>query len=400
MMNKSLRGLAAIAVLTLSAAAPVASADSPRDPVITEARANEAQTILQVVGTSLSGGTPLLTIGTQATPLVVTLATPTRIEAMLPPGILPGTYLLTLTFGKEMEKNSDAAGPRGDAFWVTLGAQGPTGPQGVAGPAGATGQQGLAGPVGATGPQGPAGPIGATGPQGPAGLAGATGSQGPAGSPGAPGKDGPMGPAGEPGKEGPIGPQGLPGMEGKEGPIGPQGVPGNDGKDGKDGSTGPAGPQGPPGPGGGGTSIPSLDSLAGASCNVGTVCQGVTAIQFDEATFGIALRCVPPVQRVLTVALAPGFFTSTTFLVYTSPATIDGAQLYQPNTYPPTAGITQVSGAFCPGASVHLTITGGTIANLATGDCQGSFLPGTTSKGGLFECDLTMDANKMVTISR
>ena len=148
-MTKTLRGLAAIAAVAHLAVAPAALADSARDPVITEARANEANTMLQVIGTSLSGGTPLLTLGTQAAPLVVTLATPTRIEALLPPGIAPGTYLLTLTTGKQRQtKGSDAEGPRGDVFWVTLGAQGSAGPQGPAGPAGATGQQGLAGPPG------------------------------------------------------------------------------------------------------------------------------------------------------------------------------------------------------------------------------------------------------------
>ena len=318
-MNRTLSGLAAIALVALSGAAPSAGADSARDPVITEARANDANTILQVVGTDLSGGAPRLTLGTQAAPLVVTLATSTRIEALLPPGVPPGTYLLTLTIGKYRDrKSSDSEGPRGDEFWVTLGAQGPSGPQGIAGPAGATGQQGLAGPPG---------------------------------------------------------------------PAGPQGVAG---------ATGPAGPQGPPGPGGG-TSVPSLDSLAGVSCNVGTLCQGVTVVRFDEATFGIALQCVPPVQRVLTVNIAPGHGGN--YTVDTSPAAIHAAPLYYVNSIPVTPGITQVSGAFCPGASVHLTIVGGTIHSRATGDCQGAFSSsGVAGKGFQFECDLTMDANKTVTI--
>ena len=388
-MNKRLRGLAAIAAVALSAAAPLATADSTRDPVITEARANDANTILQVIGIGLSVGAPVLTLGTQATPLVVTLATPTRIEALLPPGIVPGTYLLTLTTGKKKEgKGSDAEGPRGDVFWVTLGAQGPTGPQGPAGPAGATGQQGLAGPIGATGPQGPAGPVGTSGPQGPAGPAGATGSQGPSGLPGASGKDGPMGPAGDPGKEGPIGPQGVPGRDGKEGLVGPQGVPG------KDGPMGPAGPQGLPGPGGG--SIPSLDSLAGVSCNIGTLCQGVTAVQFDEATFGIALRCVPTLQRVLTVTMDP--LLSGSFTVDTSPAVFNAVQLHRSDTLPVTPSVLQASGTFCQGTGVHLTIAGGTIHTTATGDCQGTFSPGTSGKAARFECDLTMDADKTVNI--
>lgn len=367
-MNRTLSGLAAIALVALSGAAPSAGADSARDPVITEARANDANTILQVVGTDLSGGAPRLTLGTQAAPLVVTLATSTRIEALLPPGVPPGTYLLTLTIGKYRDrKSSDSEGPRGDEFWVTLGAQGPSGPQGIAGPAGATGQQGLAGPPGPAGPQGVAGATGPAGLQGPPGTAGAMGLQGPAGSPGAAGK------------EGSIGPQGMPGKDGMDGPIGP------------------AGPQGPPGPGGGGTSVPSLESLAGVSCNVGTLCQGVTVVRFDEATFGIALRCVPPVQRVLTVNIAPGHGGN--YTVDTSPAAINAAPLYYVNSIPVTPGITQVSGAFCPGASVHLTIVGGTIHSRATGDCQGAFSSsGVAGKGFQFECDLAMDANKTVTI--
>ena len=394
-MNRTLSGLAAIALVALSGAAPSAGADSARDPVITEARANDANTILQVFGTDLSGGAPRLTLGTQAAPLVVTLATSTRIEALLPPGVPPGTYLLTLTIGKYRDrKSSDSEGPRGDEFWVTLGAQGPSGPQGIAGPAGATGQQGLAGPPGPAGPQGVAGATGPAGLQGPPGTAGAMGLQGPAGLPGAAGKEGPMGPEGGPGKDGPIGPQGVPGRDGKEGPIGPQGMPG---KDGMDGPIGPAGPQGPPGPGGGGTSVPSLESLAGVSCNVGTLCQGVTVVRFDEATFGIALRCVPPVQRVLTVNMAPGHGGN--YTVDTSPAAINAAPLYYVNSIPVTPGITQVSGAFCPGASVHLTIVGGTIHSRATGDCQGAFSSsGVAGKGFQFECDLAMDANKTVTI--
>jgi len=96
-------------------------------------------------------------LGIGAAPLAIILLTPTRIEAALPAGIAPGTYLLTLTVGKQKDKAGGSEDRLSDEFWVTLGAQGPTGPQGPAGPAGATGQQGLAGPVGATGPQGPPG---------------------------------------------------------------------------------------------------------------------------------------------------------------------------------------------------------------------------------------------------
>jgi hypothetical protein len=71
-------------------------------------------------------------------------------------------------------------GPKTSSGWgsgTILTGQGPTGPQGPAGPMGATGPQGPAGAVGATGPQGPTGATGltgATGPQGPAGTNGNT----------------------------------------------------------------------------------------------------------------------------------------------------------------------------------------------------------------------------------
>ena len=234
-MMKTVRGLAAFAAFALAAAAPMAIAESSRDPVITEARANGANTILQVIGTSFSGGTPRLALGAQATPLIVTFFNATRIEALLPPGIEPGTYLLTLSVGKSKEKSGDSDDKRGDEFWVTLGAQGPAGPQGPAG---------LAGPAGATGQQGLAGPVGATGLQGSAGAAGKDGVIGPAG---APGKDGAIGPQGFPGKDGK---EGAPGPAGPQGPIGLQGATGAPGLAGPPGPVGATGPQGPAGAGG------------------------------------------------------------------------------------------------------------------------------------------------------
>jgi hypothetical protein len=182
-MNKSLRTLAAIAALAVVVAAPPARADSSRDVVITEVRANEATTALQVIGANFSGGTPKLTLGMLAAPLTITLATPTQIEALLPAGIAPGTYLLTLTVSKgRKEKSNDSDDNRGDEFWVTLGAAGTPGKDGAAGKDGLAGPMGPIGPQGAsgaTGPQGPAGPTGATGSQG---LTGPAGAQGPAGT--------------------------------------------------------------------------------------------------------------------------------------------------------------------------------------------------------------------------
>ena len=170
------RTIGALAAAAFMAFAPVANADSGRDPVISEARANEAQTHLLVTGSALPTRGPRLTLGVGTAPLVVTLATSTRIEALLPVGIVPGTYLLSLTGSQA--SGSDSEGPRGDEFWVTIGAQGPAGPQG---PTGATGAQGLPGPSGPIGPMGPSGPAGANGPAGPTGATGPAGPVGAAG---------------------------------------------------------------------------------------------------------------------------------------------------------------------------------------------------------------------------
>ncbi|WP_239576981.1 collagen-like protein [Archangium primigenium] len=103
----------------------------------------------------------------------------------LPPAFLqPGSYLLTLSTGPNLDQN--------DAFDVTIGTTGPkgdTGAQGPQGPKGDTGPQGFKGDTGAQGPQGLQGPKGDTGAQGPQGvqgiqgLKGDTGAQGPAGTP-------------------------------------------------------------------------------------------------------------------------------------------------------------------------------------------------------------------------
>ena len=68
---------------------------------------------------------------------------------------------------------------------ISVGPQGPTGPQGDTGPTGTQGDTGPTGPQGDTGPTGPQGDTGPTGPQGdtgPTGPQGDTGPTGPAGS--------------------------------------------------------------------------------------------------------------------------------------------------------------------------------------------------------------------------
>jgi hypothetical protein len=170
-LKKALQLMAAIVAL----AAGYATAGG-RDPVIAEVRSDDARASLSVIGTDLPTTLPRLRLGTLAAPLVVTLATPTRIDALLPAGIAPGSYLLTLTSGK---KDSNGDGNHGDEFWVTLGAQGVAGPQGVAGAAGARGEPG---PAGATGALGGIGPMGPAGPSGPAGATGPVGPAGPSGN--------------------------------------------------------------------------------------------------------------------------------------------------------------------------------------------------------------------------
>ncbi|MBK9990997.1 MAG: hypothetical protein IPP19_09750 [Verrucomicrobia bacterium] len=96
------------------------------------------------------------------------------------PTVSAGTYVLKVT----------TAGTKISCA-LTLGSQGPVGPQG---PRGTTGPQG---PIGLTGPQGPKGDNGAIGPQGKAGA------QGSSGAPGATGPAGPQGAQGPAGGQGP-----------------------------------------------------------------------------------------------------------------------------------------------------------------------------------------------------
>lgn len=75
----------------------------------------------------------------------------------------------------------------------SIGATGPQGSQGVAGPTGSTGPQGIQGVIGATGdtgPQGPTGSAGATGATGAQGIQGVTGATGSTGATGAQGTSG------------------------------------------------------------------------------------------------------------------------------------------------------------------------------------------------------------------
>ena len=153
-LRPATRTLAAAIALALSTAAIAA------DPVILEARADAAGVSITITGTDLDDGTPRLTLGGIVTPLVVTSASETRIVALLPPGLTPGSYLLSLSLSRGRGGGGGGGGGRGDEFWLTLGTAGPAGPVGATGATGSAGPMGPAGPVGAAGPAGPRGPGG------------------------------------------------------------------------------------------------------------------------------------------------------------------------------------------------------------------------------------------------
>jgi hypothetical protein len=104
--------------------------------------ANDSQAIVTLAGSALP----------------VDGVTSTQIQARLPPGLLPGSYLLAVSRGAGAVQNA--------AFALTIGAVGPAGPQGVKG---SDGSQGIAGE---TGERGQKGDTGGQGPPGPSGLAG------------------------------------------------------------------------------------------------------------------------------------------------------------------------------------------------------------------------------------
>src|SRR6266702_4129923 len=185
-----------------------ARADQP-PLIVTSATVDPALARVTINGANFVGGknTPTqVFLGATLTPLTVLAISDSEITALLPAGVAPGSYLLTVGYGS----GNDANG-KSDEFSVALGDVGSPGPQGIQGPAGpagpqgATGQTGLAGSVGATGAAGAQGPKGDTGAVGPGGAAGATGAQGDAGPAGAIGPQGSQGPAGPPGSPAQLG---------------------------------------------------------------------------------------------------------------------------------------------------------------------------------------------------
>jgi len=122
-------------------------------------------------------GPTVVNLGNLAIPVIS--ANFTKIVTELPPDILDGDYLLTVSRGADEHQNDD--------YDLTIGAVGPQGIQGAQGLPGSQGAQGLTGPQGSQGAQGLPGPQGAQGAQG---LRGQRGLQGPQGATGAKGATG------------------------------------------------------------------------------------------------------------------------------------------------------------------------------------------------------------------
>jgi hypothetical protein len=161
------------------------------------------------------------------------------IDAVLPAGIAPGSYVLFVSRGPGNESNAKSA-----SLDVTLGAAGPRGPKGDQGLPGAKGDKGNTGPQGLKGEKGDKGDRGDTGLQGVKGDIGDPGPQGVKGDKGEPGVQGPKGDKGDKGDRGDVGLQGLKGDPGDAGPQGIRGDKGDAGIEGPKGEKGEAGSQG------------------------------------------------------------------------------------------------------------------------------------------------------------
>ncbi|HUO84176.1 MAG TPA: tail fiber protein [Thermoanaerobaculia bacterium] len=89
---------------------------------------------LYIKGENFTGTTmPIVKLNSEQ--LEVITYTSMSVDVMLPPGIFPGTYLMTVSTGE--------AASQFDAFNVTLGAAGPEGPEGPVGPKGSDGPPGF-----------------------------------------------------------------------------------------------------------------------------------------------------------------------------------------------------------------------------------------------------------------
>ena len=106
-------------------------------------------TQLTITGNNLGTGKPLVTLDSFR--LMVMTFTSTSVTALLPVGVKPGSYLLTLQPSREDNENKAAT------FDVAIGAAGPKGDKGDPGIPGGPGTPGAPGVQGPPGPQGPPG---------------------------------------------------------------------------------------------------------------------------------------------------------------------------------------------------------------------------------------------------
>ncbi len=236
----------------------------------------------------------------------------------------------------------NAGNPAADtADWDLIALEGATGPTGPTGVSGATGPTGAAGPSGPTGPTGPTGRTGPTGPAGPTGPTGPSGGTGPTGGTGA------TGPTGS------IGPTGPTGVTGATGPTGPTGAAGPTGPTGSTGVAGSTGPTGPTGPAGAGAIIPFASNGAiTMATDAGGLSSSAAFVGFGGSASGgfspfppfIDLTSQPNLAFSLprdgTITSISGFFSTTTPLLLSGPATIT-AELYEsttPNLFVPIPG--------------------------------------------------------------
>jgi Collagen triple helix repeat (20 copies) len=120
--------------------------------LLTSATADLDAGQVTIHGENLVGRRRLPEVALAGWPLTVVSASDDVVVALLPAGVEPGTYLLTLSTGPGHS--------RSDAFHVAIGSVGPPGPPG---PPGASGSPGDTGPQGLPGPKGDKGDSGAPG---------------------------------------------------------------------------------------------------------------------------------------------------------------------------------------------------------------------------------------------
>ena len=151
-------------VAPLAIAAPPGAAPPGGHLNITEVLVDDPDnpTSIMIHGERFLFGSPLTVTLADFGPLtIVGTPTETQIEALLPAGILPGDYLLTVSVGVLGTGQS-----QNDEYDLTIGAVGAQGDQGVQGkigPKGDQGDQGVQGKKGDQGVQGKAGPDGPAG---------------------------------------------------------------------------------------------------------------------------------------------------------------------------------------------------------------------------------------------